>query len=68
MRITALTFVTILALVVGLTPTSAQSTGLTAAEQKEGWKALFDSQSMKGWTPRPPPAGRGASEAPQTAT
>jgi hypothetical protein len=67
MRITALTLVTILAFVGGLTPTSAQSPGLTAAEQKEGWKPLFDGQTTKGWTPRPPPAGRGATEAPQTA-
>jgi hypothetical protein len=47
--------------------TSAQSTGLSPAEQREGWTLLFDGQTLKGWTPRPPPAGRGgATEPPPT--
>jgi len=41
----------------------AQSGGVSAAEQKDGFKALFDGTSTKGWTPRPPPAGRGAAAA-----
>ena len=46
---------------------SAQSSGLTAAEKQEGWTLLFDGQSLKGWTPRSPPAGRGgATEPPPT--
>jgi 3-keto-disaccharide hydrolase len=45
---------------------SAQTPGVSAAEQKEGFKAIFDGQSLKGWTPRPPPAGRGATEPPAT--
>jgi hypothetical protein len=38
----------------------AQTTGLTPAEQREGWKVLFDGTSTRGWTPRaaPPAAGR----------
>ena len=45
----------------------AQSSGLTAAEKQDGWTLLFDGQSLKGWTPRSPPAGRGgASEPPPT--
>src|SRR5258706_15242675 len=67
MRIPVLILVTVLALSGGIAPALAQSSGLTAAEQKEGWKALFDGRSTKGWTPRPPPAGRGATEPPQTA-
>jgi hypothetical protein len=64
MKIPVSTLVAILALL-GLTAARAQSTGLSAAEQKEGWKLLFDGQTTKGWTPRPPPAGRGATEPPQ---
>jgi hypothetical protein len=45
---------------------SAQTPGVSAAEQKEGFKAAFDGQSLKGWTPRPPPAGRGSTEPPAT--
>jgi hypothetical protein len=44
----------------------AQS-GLTPAEQKEGFKPLFDGQTLKGWTPRPPPAGRRAGAPPEMA-
>jgi len=44
----------------------AQSTGLTTAEQREGFALLFDGQTLKGWTPRAPGAGRGATEPPPT--
>ena len=66
MRTQALTLVAVLALST-LTAARPQSAGLNAAEQKEGWKLLFDGKTTTGWTPRPPPAGRGAAEAPQTA-
>jgi hypothetical protein len=39
---------------------SPQSGGLTAAEKQEGWKLLFDGQTLTGRTPRAPGAGRGA--------
>jgi hypothetical protein len=44
-----------------------QSMGVTPAEQNAGFKPLFDGQTLKGWTPRPPPAGRNATEPPATA-
>jgi hypothetical protein len=45
----------------------AQSNGVIPAEQREGFKALFDGQSLKGWTPKPPPPGRGATGPPPMA-
>jgi hypothetical protein len=45
----------------------AQSMGVTPAEQKEGFKPLFDGQTLKGWTPRPPPARRNATAPPAMA-
>jgi hypothetical protein len=44
---------------------SPQSAGLTAAEKQEGWKLLFDGQSLTGWTPRAPGTGRGAATEPR---
>lgn len=45
---------------------SAQSTGLTTAEQREGFALLFDGQTLKGWATRGPGAGRGGGEPPPT--
>ena len=45
----------------------AQSIGISPAEQKEGFQPLFDGQTLKGWTPRPPPAGRDATAPPAMA-
>jgi len=62
-----MTLAAIFILAAGLITVCAQSAGLTAAEQKDGWKLLFDGKTMNGWTPRPPPAGRGATEPPAVA-
>ena len=42
----------------------AQTAGLTAAEVREGWKPLFDGQSLEGWTLRPMGGGRRGGEPP----
>jgi 3-keto-disaccharide hydrolase len=63
----SMTLATVLILAAGLITVRAQSAALTAAEQKDGWKLLFDGKTTNGWTPRPPPAGRGATEPPPVA-
>jgi hypothetical protein len=67
MKISLSVAVMLIACYVSVPGTLAQSTAVTAAEQKEGWQSLFDGSTTKGWTPRPPPAGRGATETPLTA-
>src|SRR5262245_36531443 len=57
--ILALVFLSFQAVGVG-----AQSASLSAAEKQEGWTTLFDGTSLKGWTPRPMPMGRGATAPP----
>jgi len=51
----------------GLGVLIAQAMGPSAAEQKEGFKPLFDGQTLNGWTSRPPPAGRNATTPPAAA-
>jgi Domain of Unknown Function (DUF1080) len=66
LRPSSVTFLALLILSLGI-GAAAQPSGLTAAEQRDGWKLLFDGQTLKGWTPRAPGAGRGgATEAPPT--
>lgn len=58
--------ITAWALSAGLLAAPPQSAGLTAAEQKEGWKVLFDGKTTTGWTPRGVPAGAARGTAPAT--
>jgi len=64
MKRSALTVVALLSLSLHVN-VGAQVAGLTAAEKQEGWMPLFDGQSLKGWTVRPPPAGRGGGAEPR---
>lgn len=56
--------ITTLAISAGLSAAPPQSAGLTAAEQKDGWKALFDGKTSTGWTPRAAPPGAARGNAP----
>jgi hypothetical protein len=56
----------VLVLSVGAAGARAQSTPLSAADQRDGWTLLFDGKSLTGWTSRAPGMGRGATEPPPT--